>query len=954
MKRYLKSSNYMRIVFIVTVLSAFFASSASAQNKQLNLQGTIQDSYLKTGLFDCKVSLMRADSTIVTCRPQVMEIGPDSTSVTTIYTIKTTLPTGKYLIHVTKDGYSDGWGSVIIPENYADGQKIQIPVIEIEKRTRTIGLRAAVVKATRIKVKMRGDTLIYEATAFNLPQGSMLENLIEQLPGARLTKEGEIFINGRKIDELTLSSKSLFRSDKSVLLKNLPYFTVKELKVFERPSLQSVLTGTKDMKPDFVMDVNLKNEYAYGLIANCDLGGGTHERYLAKLFGILLTRPVTVCMFGNLNNINDSKRAGINSGWNESQGYILDNANKPSVRKSAGLSVSYQSQEKVAAGYPKVSFLADINFDRYDNTNEARIYSERFLQSGTAYSRSKSDTENRITSWQSKGDFFQLGWGLTGNYHIGYKEDNAQGRTSFTQWDLERTTATQFSETSDRTKEYGLNWLHLSLIPGYKQLQLQLDTKWIRTESDVFSRMVSDMGMDGEDFRHEYGEKSHTTYNIQPTLTYDQKLWSNLHLALSDRYNISHDKGIDNLFVLSDLDGWHLADSAAIDLVPSSREMLLRVYDPVNSAYSRLRQQENEFTPTLRWNKNDALPIDISLSLPLYLLKERLDFRRDVIDTLAHRNMFVLNPSLRLKHKNWSAQIGMQSTTPGLKYLMPYRDSRNPLNIVESNSALKNNRRMNTRMTWKHKLRRNEQMKTGTSPAELTSEFIYYLNSVAQGFTYNAQTGAYTYRPENVEGNWSWQTAYNLSWPIGKGQKWWVDSETSADTWHSVDYASTSGVAEAQLNKVETVNLRERLKVRYVGKDTKLSVSGDIRWRRTWGHRPAQEDISAFDYRYGLNISHQLRRWQTSFDIDACMYSRRGYASEVMNKDECVVNFSLSQPIWKGKVVMALEARDLLHQISNTAYEVNAQGLTESWYRVTPNYVMLHLKYRFNRNPKKL
>ena len=44
---------------------------------------------------------------------------------------------------------------------------------------------------------------------------------------------------------------------------------------------------------------------------------------------------------------------------------------------------------------------------------------------------------------------------------------------------------------------------------------------------------------------------------------------------------------------------------------------------------------------------------------------------------------------------------------------------------------------------------------------------------------------------------------------------------------------------------------------------------------------------------------------------------------------------------------------DLLHQLSNTTYEVNAQVRTETWYRSLPHYVMAHLVYHWNRNPKK-
>ena len=54
-----------------------------------------------------------------------------------------------------------------------------------------------------------------------------------------------------------------------------------------------------------------------------------------------------------------------------------------------------------------------------------------------------------------------------------------------------------------------------------------------------------------------------------------------------------------------------------------------------------------------------------------------------------------------------------------------------------------------------------------------------------------------------------------------------------------------------------------------------------------------------------------------------------------------------------AQVKLSLEGHDLLHQLSNTTYEVNAQGRTETWYRVIPNYVMLRLAWQFNRSPKK-
>ena len=75
---------------------------------------------------------------------------------------------------------------------------------------------------------------------------------------------------------------------------------------------------------------------------------------------------------------------------------------------------------------------------------------------------------------------------------------------------------------------------------------------------------------------------------------------------------------------------------------------------------------------------------------------------------------------------------------------------------------------------------------------------------------------------------------------------------------------------------------------------------------------------------------------ETTLNVETTVLSRRGYGSSAFNKSECVVNASLTQSLWRDKWELTLEGRDLFHQLSNTTYEVNAQGRTETWYRVIP------------------
>lgn len=935
---------YIYIVMVLLVCSC----RLSAQNGSVKLQGHIQDTFLERGLFDCIVTLMYADSTVVECSPKVYEIGNDPMHIATIYNIDVPNQPCDYLVRVQKEGYDDGWAKVSIPEGYKE-QSCTVPMINMRKSiAKSIRLDEVEVRATRIKVKMRGDTLVYDASAFQLPEGSMLQHLIEQLPGARMTDAGEIFINGRKIDELTLNSRSLFRGNKKVLLENLPYFTVKELKVFERQSLQAVMRGVKDETPEYVMDVSLKDEYSIGVIGNAEAGGGTHDRYSARTFGLLLTKTLTVGAFGNINNINNLDRS-IAQGWHEGEGLILGSKNKPLTRKAAGVSFDYQSTKK-SYSFPRIAEYVEIAFDRYDNLDESGTYQERFLPMGTMFAESMRTSRHKTTSVQLINKFHFLPWRLQYSMFLYYKEADSRMFSNLQQWDSLQVTATQWTEGHGKTRDYGLGWFNAK-FPIAPKIEGQIRSWWTRIDSENFHRQNSTAGGKANDyFRHEYEDARTVEYKFEPSLSYDKRIGKWLQVFLTERYKVDGYNSTSPLYALSDLSGWGLNDSTAINLLPSNREQLRHAYDAENSTFSRRLQQENEFTIALKWNKNERFPIDVTLNLPVYVQHERLNYERGIIDTLARHNLLAVNPSLFLKHKVWSFRVGLTSSTPGLMNLMPYRDARNAISIMEGNPLLKNNRRINASMTWQPALASRQ---TGMTASRIESRYVYHIRSVAQGFTYDPETSAYTYRPENVEGNWSWNTSYNTTFSLSKNQKWWIDSGTNCDVWHSVDYASVSTLSQAQLNKVETVNLKEDMKLSYKEKNTKVSLLGNILWRRTWGHNSAQSSISTFDIRYGLNAMQTVPVWNTTFNVDAYMLSRKGYGSSVMNKDEFVVNASVTQPILHGKMKLTLEGHDILNQLSSTTYEVNAQGRTETWYRVVPNYVMLRLTYQFNKQPNK-
>lgn len=64
-------------------------------------------------------------------------------------------------------------------------------------------------------------------------------------------------------------------------------------------------------------------------------------------------------------------------------------------------------------------------------------------------------------------------------------------------------------------------------------------------------------------------------------------------------------------------------------------------------------------------------------------------------------------------------------------------------------------------------------------------------------------------------------------------------------------------------------------------------------------------------------------------------------------------NAPCSKRFMRGNLVCMLNAFDLLGNLSNVRRTIDAQGRVETWTNVTPQFALLHVIYRLNKQPKK-
>lgn len=790
----------------------------------------------------------------------------------------------------------------------------------------------------------KGDTLIYDASAFKMPDGSMLDDLIRQMPGVTMNDKGEIFVNGRKVDELLLGSRSFFGGNNKVLLDNLPYYTVKNLKVYEKESDRNVAVGYEMEKKKYVMDVNLKDAYRDGYIGNVEAAGGTKERWLGRGFLLGYTDKFRFTLLANANNVNEKRHIGESGGWKPEQ-----MPRSLLTTKSVAGEMDYQSKD----GNVKENFM--IDFLSSKDFAETRQRRELFMDGSTPYATFLASNVARANRLLAKNSIaLKVPNKFYSDLGVEFEYKKYRGQSEDLSEDF-------LDSLNTRLRSSGYNKGHSYRVSVGGFLSS-------RKEGPLRS-LCGFYGFKHSDNKNETARGFMTEQFVQPSTTtqynandYRQKetlgnlhlLWNcergkNLGLWLQDRTEYSKKYNRDALYHPDTLS------------LPSQLDALLAITDVRNSYESDYRKFYNVPTVSLKWRKYlpgaylkmEYLAWDLNFSS--VISSERLSYMRNNTTQDKKRTSYEFIPSFNFKilptkkpGEQLSFNLMYQQGIASMFDLLDYVDDAMPQVVKLGNPRLKGtaSTTLSIRFTdWESKHKGQSY--------HLQGNFNYYHRQVAQSVVFNPDNSQYTYQPKNVSGAYHASAQFDFTRFLDKRQRWSWQTTLNADYNHSVDHVLQVGMTESSPNAVNTLTLHDGLWFQYQHQDLSLRATGDIRWRHSEGKMRDFTTLNAYDYQYGLAARYTLPVLKTTLSVDGNMYSRRGYGSKTLNTDDFVLNASISQPFLKGKLIASIEAFDLLHQLSSTQYAINAQGRTETWNRSLPNYIMFHVVYHFSRNPQR-
>jgi hypothetical protein len=158
-------------------------------------------------------------------------------------------------------------------------------------------------------VTIKGDTIVYDADAFNRGDERKLKDVIKNIPGMDINDSGEIEVEGKVVQKVMVEGDDFFDGDSKLAAENIPADAVDKVEVLRNYNEVSQLKGLGNDQDNNAINIRLKEgkkKFWFGE-ATASVGeGGDEFRYLANPKLFYYSPDYSINVLANFNNIGES------------------------------------------------------------------------------------------------------------------------------------------------------------------------------------------------------------------------------------------------------------------------------------------------------------------------------------------------------------------------------------------------------------------------------------------------------------------------------------------------------------------------------------------------------------------------------------------------------------------------------------------------------------------------
>ena len=832
MKRLLSIA--LLVVFAGLTVSVYAQTATKTTKKtKANVTGFVKDSEDGEALVRATIQIMSEDTTKMIAGGVTNTLGG--------YTIKN-VEEGTYIVKISYLGYHNFTRKITIKNGstiHNVGTTLLIP--------NTILIEGAVVEAALPQMEVREDTIIFNADAFKVPEGSVLEDLVKKLPGAEVDNDGTIKINGKTIQRILVNGKEFFSNDKEMAMKNIPTEIIENIKTYDRASDQERLTNIADGNEETVIDLTVKKGMNKGWFGNFDLGYGTEDQYANRInLNRFIDDNFQASIIGNLNSNggggmgmgrggggggggkNRNGQVGINAVASKERKYEIGGNIRYNARKSENQSKSSSENYRMdnITGDKVTTYSNSLSDSRSHNDNaNAEFRIELQLDSLTTmlvrpvigFGNSFSNSSSNNNTFNA--DPYSIA-GIENEF-----EQNSQIPNSI-RTNTNKSTSLSFSDN----KQVSAN-MTVSRRFKTRNRNLSFNGSFNYNTSDGSNFNVSNATyfqiksqVTGEDSvrpTYRYRLSPQTTRSFSAGFTYSEPIATNLILQTTYSFSYNYRKNMSDTYDLinryvKDANGnfitvenynpltqkteiskiqqstqWANLGDALLEnlgMLPDwylQGDQELYLSDDLTNHNKNIDTNHN-INIQVRWNSNF---ITSSIGVQMVPQSQHLEQNYMGVDIDTTRHFFRISPSLQFRYRfNRQNQLNfsyrMNMSQPSITDMIDITDDSNPMNIRKGNPNLRNSFNHNFSLGWQNYVTATMQSYNVNASFSMTS------NNISSRTQYDAKTGNSVTMPMNISGNWNTNVTFGFNTPLFANERLMLNTSTRAGYTNNVSYLS--------------------------------------------------------------------------------------------------------------------------------------------------------------------
>ena len=946
------------LMVMAVMLIAIFFYSLPAAAQWFNVRGMVYENSTLKGLPGASVFIN--DST-------GRQVAGRATTESGAFMIPG-VPAGSYTLKVSYMGFKTQ--SFALNLKGKGGNKKVNDILMKEDATL---MQEAVVTGQLPEMTIVDDTVMYNAAAFALPPGAMVEELIKKLPGIVIDDSGKITHNGKEVKQILVDGKEFFGRDQQLVLKNIPAEIVDKVKAYDKQSDLARITGIDDGEEQTVLDLEIKKDKRRGWFGRATAGYGTENRYNAHADVYRFLDKQKAGVVANADNTRGSGMqssqdvaASLNLEWNklELNGGLTGRFNQSSgnswsnSQNFENRNAAY-SNRRSSNGSHSNAFNTNWRIEWKPDTMTNILMRPQFSINGNrSHSRSESATFNDNPYSVAEDPLEEFAAGplnagsllrpITVNHNLGANRNASD--------DISGSLSLQINR---RLKKPGRN-VTLNLNGGLNQNDGNSSSY---SQIDYY-QILALTGGDSIYHKIQYDDSRNIGRNFSARFSYNEPIATGHFLQFS--YNYSYRFNDRDRTVASIFDPF--VDRYFLGIDGYDGHIDLATPDTAQCNYTENRYQNHDLR--LQYRIIDS-KMRLNFGFNLQPQVNSVDYTKGWKHYDVSRTVVNWSPTLNFRYRftrqhQIEARYGGQSGQPSITDLIPDTLSNaNPLAIRLGNPNLKPSFTHSANAEWR--LAQPDYQRT----YNFNTNFRLTQNATASRTEYNDQTGGRVTMPVNINGNWNARANFNFNTAL-KDQRFRISTGTSYNhtTANGYVYQSGSNGESGQTVKNTTnsnnfeqsarFTFRNEFNARayydedsedgesYYMNNLEVNLRGSFRYNANRATATAASNLNTYTFSYGL--SAQWNFWfGLNLSSDINQSSRRGFAEEAMNTNQWIWNAQATYSfLSRRQAILTLRWNDILKQRDMVSRTISATSRTDSDSDRITSYVMLSFTYRFN------